>query len=53
MFLASHGGFYGLREKYPKLASGSNPFIDPEGYKAHVKLMEQAFYYKLDWAIRQ
>ena len=22
VFLASHGGFYGLREKYPKLASG-------------------------------
>src|SRR5579872_1183448 len=53
VFLASHGVFYGLREKYPKLASGTNPYIDPEGYKAHVKLMEQAFYYKLDWAIRQ
>jgi metallo-beta-lactamase class B len=53
VFLASHGGFYGLHEKYPKLGSGSNPFIDPDGYKAHVKLMEQAFYYKLDWAMRQ
>lgn len=53
VFLASHGVFYGLKDKYPKLASGSNPFIDPDGYKAHVKLMEQAFYYKLDWAIRQ
>jgi metallo-beta-lactamase class B len=53
VFLASHGGFYGLREKYPKMAPGVNPFIDPDGYKAHVKLMEQAFYYKLDWAIRQ
>ncbi len=54
VFLASHGGFYGLHEKYPKLAAGgSNPFIDPDGYKAHVKLMEQAFYYKLDWVMRQ
>ncbi|HYL38786.1 MAG TPA: subclass B3 metallo-beta-lactamase [Bryobacteraceae bacterium] len=54
VFLASHGGFYGLREKYPKLAQGGpNPFIDPDGYKTHVKLMERAFYYKLDWAIRQ
>jgi len=54
VFLASHAGFYGLKEKYAKLAQGgSNPFIDPDGYKAHVTLMERAFYYKLDWAIRQ
>jgi len=53
VFLASHGVFYGLKDKYPKLAEGSNPFIDPDGYKAHVALMERAFYYKLDWAIRQ
>jgi metallo-beta-lactamase class B len=53
VFLASHGVFYGLKEKYPKLADGVNPFIDPDGYKAHVTLMERAFYYKLDWAIRQ
>ncbi len=53
VFLASHGVFYGLKEKYPRLAAGVNPFIDPDGYKAHVTLMERAFYYKLDWAIRQ
>ena len=54
VFLASHGGFYRLHEKYAKVAQGgSNPFIDPDGYKAHVTLMERAFYYKLDWAIRQ
>jgi metallo-beta-lactamase class B len=53
VFLASHGVFYGLKEKYAKLADGVNPFIDPDGYKAHVTLMERAFYYKLDWAIRQ
>ena len=45
---------YGLNEKYPKLAAGgANPFIDPAGYKAHIRLLEQAFYYKLDWAMRQ
>ena len=54
VFLASHGVFYGLKEKYAKTASGgANPFVDPNGLQAHVKLMEQVFYYKLDWAIRQ
>lgn len=54
VFLASHGKFYGLAEKQAKLAGGgANPFIDPEGYKAHLKMMEKAFYYKLDWAMRQ
>ena len=54
VFLASHGKFYGLAEKQAKLAKGGpNPFIDPEGYRAHLKLMERAFYYKLDWAMRQ
>ena len=32
---------------------GPNPFIDPNGCKEHAKLMEQAFYYKLDWVMRQ
>jgi metallo-beta-lactamase class B len=54
VFLASHAKFYGLAEKQAKLAAGGpNPFIDPEGYRAHLKLMEKAFYYKLDWAMRQ
>jgi metallo-beta-lactamase class B len=54
VFLASHGEFCGLHAKHSKLAAGGpNPFIDPDRYKAHVALMERAFYYKLDWAIRQ
>lgn len=54
VFLASHGKFYGLPEKHARLVAGDpNPFLDPDGYKAHVRLMEQAFYYKLDWAMRQ
>ena len=48
VFLASHGSFYGLEEKYPKLGKGPNPFIDPEGFKAHIDLKEKEFYAKLD-----
>ena len=54
VFLASHGKMYGLNEKFPRLSqAGPNPFIDPDGFKAHIKLMERAFYYKMDWAVRQ
>ena len=53
VFLASHGKFYGMKQKYARLGQPVNPFVDPDGYKAHVRLMEQAFYYKLDWAMRQ
>jgi metallo-beta-lactamase class B len=54
IFLASHAKFYGLAEKQAKLAQGgANPFIDPQGYRAHINLLEKAFYYKLDWAMRQ
>jgi len=53
VFLASHGKFYGMKRKYARLGQEPNPFVDPDGYKAHLRLMEQAFYYKLDWAVRQ
>ncbi|MEO8125664.1 MAG: subclass B3 metallo-beta-lactamase [Bryobacteraceae bacterium] len=53
IFLASHGKFYGLADKYAKLGKGGpNPFIDAAGYRAHVDLMEKAFYYKMDWVKR-
>ncbi len=53
IFLASHGKFYGLAEKYAKLGKGGpNPFVDPAGYRAHVNLMEKALYYKMDWVKR-
>ena len=49
IFLGAHGGFYRLSEKYPKLEKGgSNPFLDPEGYKAHLDFQEKAFYAKLE-----
>ena len=47
VFLSSHASFYGLAEKYAKLQTRGpgdpNPFIDPEGYKAHVAQYEKTF----------
>ncbi len=54
VFLSSHGKFFDLREKYAAMGKGAgNPYIDPNGYRAHIKLMEQSFFYKLDYANRQ
>jgi metallo-beta-lactamase class B len=47
VFLSSHASFYGLAEKYPKLAARRpgepNPFVDPKGYLAHVDQFEKTF----------
>jgi metallo-beta-lactamase class B len=44
IFLAAHGWFYGLTEKHAKLGGGGpNPFIDPDGFKAHLDAQEQRF----------
>jgi metallo-beta-lactamase class B len=47
VFLGSHGFWYGLAEKYERLqerGSGDpNPFVDREGYLAHVDTQEQSF----------
>jgi len=47
VFLSSHGVFYGLDEKYARLetrkAGDPNPFVDPEGYQAHVAEYEGTF----------
>jgi len=44
LFLGAHGAYFNLKDKLPKLAAGgSNPFIDPDGYKAYVAEREQAF----------
>jgi metallo-beta-lactamase class B len=49
VFLASHGSFYGLDAKYPKLGKdGENPFIDPAGFQAHIDLKEKEFYTELE-----
>lgn len=44
VFIAAHGQFYNLDEKYAKLGtSGPNPFIDHAGYLAYIDLKEQQF----------
>jgi metallo-beta-lactamase class B len=47
VFLSSHGVFYGLDEKYEALENRGegdlNPFVDPEGYRAHVDEYEEIF----------
>ncbi|MBW8867705.1 MAG: subclass B3 metallo-beta-lactamase [Acidobacteria bacterium] len=42
--LGSHPAMYNLDEKYARLAKGgSNPFIDPAGYKLEVEIAEAMF----------
>ncbi len=47
VFLSSHASFYNMAEKYAKLEKRGpgdpNPFVDPEGYKAHVAEYEKSF----------
>jgi metallo-beta-lactamase class B len=47
VFLSSHASFYGLQAKYDKLKARKdgdpNPFVDPDGYKAHVAEYEKSF----------
>ena len=48
VFMGSHTNHYNMQAKYAKLAHGGpNPFIDPEGYKAHLDNYEKLFYAKL------
>ena len=45
VFLGAHGGYYGMIEKHQRAANdpATNPFIDPEGYRAYVAQKEKAF----------
>jgi metallo-beta-lactamase class B len=45
VFLGAHGGYYGMLEKHARAAKdpATNPFIDPEGYRAYVAQKEKAF----------
>lgn len=44
IFLGAHGSYFGLEEKYPLMKKGgTNPFIDPEGYKKFIAQKEQDF----------
>jgi len=45
VFLGSHGSFFDLTEKAARLRKGEtpNPFVDPQGYKDHVRAEEEAY----------
>ena len=44
IFLGAHGSYFGLEEKYPlRHEGGTNPFVDPEGYKKFIAEKEQDF----------
>ncbi|MGA8431203.1 MAG: subclass B3 metallo-beta-lactamase [Candidatus Sulfotelmatobacter sp.] len=44
IFLGAHGSYYEMEAKYARLSGGgTNPYIDPEGYKNYVAEREQAF----------
>jgi metallo-beta-lactamase class B len=47
LWVSSHASFYGLPEKYAKLEKRGpgdpNPFVDPQGYQAHVEQFEKTF----------
>ena len=44
VFLASHGGFYDLSRKREAMTEAeTNPFVDPEGYRAYVARGKERF----------
>jgi metallo-beta-lactamase class B len=47
VWVSSHGQFYNMAEKFAKLEkrgpNDPNPFIDPQGYLAHVDQFEKSF----------
>lgn len=47
VFLGAHGNYYGMNAKYEALATGGNPFIDPDGYRAFVAKSENVFQQQL------
>jgi metallo-beta-lactamase class B len=52
LFLGAHGAYFGLIAKYEKMKAGaSNPFIDPDGYKAYVAEREATF--QKEWQRQQ
>jgi metallo-beta-lactamase class B len=44
VFVGSHNGFYQMEQKYARLNNGgTNPYIDPAGYKTLIDSSEKAF----------
>jgi metallo-beta-lactamase class B len=49
VFLGAHGNYYGMEEKFARLnKGGTNPFIDPEGYKRYIDEREKTFRSELE-----
>jgi metallo-beta-lactamase class B len=50
IFLADHGEFYGMKDKFERLQSGEepNPFIDPTGYRRFLEQAEARFREQLE-----
>jgi metallo-beta-lactamase class B len=45
IFLGAHGSYYGMTEKFARLQKDpkTNPFVDPEGYRAYVEDRDKNF----------
>jgi metallo-beta-lactamase class B len=43
IFLGAHGKYYRMEDKIARLGKGTNPFIDPQGYRAYIEEREKAF----------
>jgi metallo-beta-lactamase class B len=43
VFLGAHSWFFDLAGKYKRLGAGSNPYVDPAGYKAWVDGQEKSY----------
>jgi metallo-beta-lactamase class B len=45
IFLGAHGSYYGMEEKFARLQKDpkTNPFVDPEGYRAYVENRDKSF----------
>ena len=49
VWVAAHGGQYGLHDKYqPGQAYGPDTFVDPEGFRAAVERLEQIYLQQLE-----
>jgi metallo-beta-lactamase class B len=42
--LGSHPGMYGMAEKFAKVGTGPNPYIDPEGYRIEIDTNDAVFW---------
>jgi metallo-beta-lactamase class B len=51
VFLGAHGAYFGLKAKYEQRKAGTNPFIDPDGYKTYVASKEAEF--RSEWTRQQ